>query len=102
MYPPVTCYDGVVVSRDDFLDAVLRPHDFVVGPQAFLFEVLTILVFELPGGLVEEVGLNLGVLTIVLHPVVENGVCRGDETSNDVGDRDDGSIELFRFSVFVH
>ena len=68
----MSCDDGVMVSRDDFLDAVLRHHDFVVGPQAFLFEVLTILVFELPGGLVEEVGLNLGVLTIVLHPVVEN------------------------------
>ena len=46
MYPPVTCEDGVVVSRDDFLDAVFRHHDFVVGPQASIFEVLALLVFE--------------------------------------------------------
>ena len=63
---------------------------------------MTLLVFELPGGWVEEVCVNLGVLTIVLHPVVENGVCRGNETSDDIGDWEHMFIEFLGFSVFVH
>ena len=51
---------------------------------------------------VKEVLKYLGVLPIVFHPVVKSGVSGGDETSNDVWDQMDGSIELFRFSVFVH
>ena len=43
-----------------------------------------------PGCGVKEVGENLGVLTVVFHPVVENGMGWGDEAANDIGDRDTG------------
>ena len=102
MYPTVTCDDGVVVSRDDFLDAVLRHHDFIVCPQSSVLEVLTLVVFELTCGGVKEVREYLGVLSVILHPVVENSVCRGNEAPSDVEDRDDRSVELFGFAVFVH
>ena len=74
-----------MVRGNDFLNAVFRHHDFVVCPQASVFEVLPLLIFELPGCWVEEVGDNLGVLAIVFHPVVENGVGWGDEAGNDIG-----------------
>ena len=90
VYPPVTCDDGVVLRRNDFLDTVFRHHDFVVCPQASVFEALPLLIFELQGCWVEQVGENLGVLAIVFHPVVENGVGWGDEAANDIGDRDTG------------
>ena len=64
--------------------------------------MLTLVVFKLTSGWVEEIREDLGVLSVVFHPVVENCVCRSNETSNDVGDREDGSIEFFGFSVFVH
>ena len=38
---------------------------------------------------------NIGVETVVVHPVVEDGVCGGDETSDNVGDWEDGSKEFF-------
>ena len=95
VYNPVTCDDVVVVCRDDFLDTVLLEDDFVVCPQSTVFEVLTFVVLELPGCLVEEVSDNLGVLTVVFHPVVENGVGVGDETSVNVGNWEDGSKEFF-------
>ena len=97
MYPPVTCDNGVMVGRNDFLDAVFRHHDFVVGPQASVFEVFTLLVLEFPGCLVEEVGENLGVLTVIFHLVVEKGVGGGDETSDNVGDWEDGSKSFSDF-----
>ena len=50
----------------------------------------------------EKIREDLGVLSVIFHPVVDNGVCWCDETSNDVGDRENGSIVLLRFSVFVH
>ena len=46
VYHPVTCDDGVMVRRDDFLDAVFRDDDFVVRPQSPVRKVLTLLVFE--------------------------------------------------------
>ena len=84
-----------MVRRNDFLDAGFRHHDFIVGPQASVFEVLTLLVFEFPVGCVEDLGKNLGVLTIVFHTVVENGVVCGNEAVNDVGDRENRSKEFF-------
>ena len=102
MYPPVTRDDGVVMGRDDFLNAVLLKNDFVVSPQSTVLEVLPLVVLELPCGWVEKVRKDLWVLSVIFHPVVEDGVCRGDETSNDVVDHEDVSIELLRFSVFVH
>ena len=95
MYSPVTCDDGVVVCCDDFLNTVFRDNDFVVGPQSTVLEVLAFVVLELPGCWVEEVGENLGVLTVVVHPVVENGVGGGDEATDDVGDWEDGSKDFF-------
>ena len=95
MYPIVTCDDGVVVRRNDFLDAVFRRHYFVVCPQSTVLEVLTFVVFELPSCWVEEVSENLGILTGVFHPVVENGVGWGNEASDSVGDWVDGSKEFF-------
>ena len=56
------------------MDTVFWDDDFVVCPQSAVLDVLTFVVLELPGCWVEEVGENLGVLTVVLHPVVENGV----------------------------
>ena len=94
MYSPVTCDDGVVLRRNDFLDAVFQHHDFVVFPQASVFEVLPLLIFELPGCWVEELSENLGVLTVVFHPVVENGVGCGNKATDNVGDREDGSIAI--------
>ena len=70
MHPPVTCDDGVVVRRNDFLDAVSRNDDFVVCPQSTVLEVLAFVVLKLPGCCVEEVGEDLGVLAVVFHPVV--------------------------------
>ena len=49
VYPPVTCDDGVVVGRNNFLDAVFRDDDFVVCPQSTVLEVLTLRIFELVG-----------------------------------------------------
>ena len=100
--PPVARNIGVVVGRDDFLDGILLDHDFVVCQQSSILEVLTLVVFELPCGWVEKVREDLRVLSVIFHPIVENSVYQGYETSNDVGVRDDGSVELFRFSVFVH
>ena len=91
----MTCDDGVVVCRDDFLDTVLLGDDFVICPQSAVLEVLTFVVLELPGCWVEEVGENLGVLTVVFHPVVENGVGWGDEAADDVRNWEDGSEEFF-------
>ena len=50
MYPPVTRDDGVVMGRDDFLNAVLLKNDFVVSPQSTVLEVLPLVVLELPCG----------------------------------------------------
>ena len=102
VYHHVARNNGVMVGRDNLLDVVLRHHDFVVCQQPSILEVLTLVVFELPCGWVEKIREDLGVLSVIFHPVVEDGVCRGDETSNDVVDREDVSIELLRFSVFVH
>ena len=60
VYPPVTCNDGVVVRRNDFLDAVFRDDDFVVRPQLPVLEVFTLLICELQGCGVEEVGKTSG------------------------------------------
>ena len=69
MHPTVTCDDGIVVGRDDLLDAVLRYHDFVVSPQLSVLKVLTFVVLEFTGDGVEEVSENFGVLTVVVNPI---------------------------------
>ena len=84
VYYPVTREDGVVMGCDDFLDEILRADDFVIFPQSAILEVLTLVVFELPCDWVETVREDLGVLSVVFHPVVEHGSCRCDEASNDV------------------
>ena len=66
--------------------------DFIVCPQSSILEVLTLVVFELPCGWVEKIREDLGVLSVVFHPVVENGVCRSNKASNDVGDLEDMSV----------
>ena len=86
VYPPVTRNDGVMMGRDDILDTVLRDNDFIVCTQSPVIEVLTLVVFELPCCWVEEIREHLVVMSVVLHPIVENGVCQGNETSNNVGD----------------
>ena len=101
VFPPVTCDNGVMVSRNDFLDAVFGDDDFVVCPQSTVLEVMTFVVLEFASSGVEEVRENLGILTIVFHPVVENGVGWGDEAANNIGDREHGSIEFFRLSVLL-
>ena len=63
--------------------------------------MLSLVAFELPSGWVEGVCEDLGVLPVILHPVVQNGSCRGYEASDDVGDRDGGSVELFGVSILV-
>ena len=95
VYPTVTCDDGVVVGRDDFLDAVLRYHDFVVRPQSAVLKVLTFVALEFTGAGVEKVSENFGVLSVVVHPIVENGVGWGNKATDNVGDREDGSKEFF-------
>ena len=42
------------------------------------------------------------VLSVIVHPIVENGVGWSDKASNNVGDRENGSIEFFGLSVLVH
>ena len=76
VYTTVARNNGVMVGRDDLLDTVLRYNDFIVCPQSSVLEVLTLVDFELPCGVVEEVCEDIGVLSIVLHPVVEDGVFR--------------------------
>ena len=98
----MTCHNGVVVCGDDFLETVFRDDDFVVCPQSAVLEVLTFVVLELPGCLIAGVGENLGVLTVVLYPVVENGVGWGNEASDDVVDWEDGSKEFLGLAVLVH
>ena len=90
-----------MVRGNDFLNAVFRHHDFVVRPQASVFKVLSLFIFELPGCWVEVVE-NLGVLTVILHPVVENGVGWGDEATNNVGDREYRYIEFLGLPVLMH
>ena len=51
---------------------------------------------------VEEIGKNLGVLAVVFHPVVENGVGWGDEATDNVRDWEDGSKEFFWLPILVH
>ena len=41
-------------------------------------------------------------MTVVVQQVVEDGVCVGNETSDNVGDWEDWSKEFFLFPVLVH
>ena len=95
MYPPVARNDVVMVGRDDLLDTVLRHDDFIVCPQSSLLEVLTLVVFKLPCNWVEEISEDFWVLSVVVHPIVNDGVGWGNKASNDVGDRKYRSIEFF-------
>ena len=55
VYTTVARNNGVMVGRNDFLDAVLRYDNLIVSPHSSVFEVLTLVVFEFTGGRVEDV-----------------------------------------------
>ena len=55
-------------------------------------------VLEFTGDGFEEVSENFGVLSVVVHPVIEDCVSCGNETSDDVGDGENRSVEFFGFS----
>ena len=83
VYTPVTCDNGVMVGRDNFLNAVFGTTILSSAQSRPYLKCwrLSSLSSRVNG---LKIGEDVGVLTVIVHPIVENGVGWGNKASNDV------------------
>ena len=69
VYSPVTSYDWIMVTLNDFCNSLSWHYDFVIFPETIV--LIAMLQLQLSCLLIEELLKDDGILLVILQPVVQ-------------------------------